>query len=88
VAIGFSLSEVQRILRQRDGGSAPCRGVRALADEKLAELDRRIAEMTAMRKELAGIIEQWDERLAVTAEGQPARLLESIVNDERGRKTP
>jgi DNA-binding transcriptional MerR regulator len=88
VAIGFSLSEMQRILRQRDEGSAPCRGVRALAEDKLVELDRRIAEMTVMREELVGIIEQWDVRLAVTAEGQPARLLESIVNDERGRKTP
>jgi DNA-binding transcriptional MerR regulator len=88
VAIGFSLAEVQRILRQRDGGSAPCRGVRAMAGEKLAELDRRIAEMIAMREELVAIVEEWDSRLAVTTEGEPARLLEGIVNvAQRGRTT-
>src|SRR5262245_36797423 len=33
IAIGFSLAEVERILRQRDGGSPPCRTVRALAGQ-------------------------------------------------------
>jgi len=77
LAIGFSLSEVARILRQRDGGTPPCRSVRALAGEKLAALDRRIAEMTAMREELAAMLDEWDARLAVTRDGEEARLLES-----------
>ncbi|HEX2836413.1 MAG TPA: heavy metal-responsive transcriptional regulator [Thermoanaerobaculia bacterium] len=89
VAIGFSLVEVQRILRQRDGGAAPCRGVRAMAGEKLTDLDRRIAEMTAMREELVAILQQWDARLAGTADGEPARLLESILdNESTGRTKP
>jgi MerR family copper efflux transcriptional regulator len=78
LAIGFSLAELARILRQRDGGTPPCRGVRALAGEKLDELDRRIGEMTAMRAELAGIVEEWDERLAATRDGEPALLLEQL----------
>jgi DNA-binding transcriptional MerR regulator len=78
LAIGFSLAELARILRQRDGGTPPCRNVRALAGEKLADLDRRIAEMTAMRAELAGIDEEWDERLAATREGEAALLLERL----------
>ncbi len=87
VAIGFSLAEVQRILRQRDGGSVPCRGVRAMAGKKLEDLDQRIAELAAMRVELDAIIEDWDARLAVTAEGEPARLLEGIATVERERMT-
>lgn len=78
VAIGFSLEELARILRQRDSGAAPCRGVRDLAGEKLAELDARIAEMTAMRDGLRQIIEEWDERLGATRDGEPARLLETL----------
>lgn len=78
VAIGFSLEEIARILRQRATGKAPCRTVRSLAAEKLTELDRRIAEMTAMRDELRNIIEEWDVRLASTPVGEPARLLETI----------
>ena len=76
LAIGFSLAEVARILSQRDGGSPPCRTVRALAGEKLDTLDRRIAEMTAMREELAQMIDQWDARLAATRDGEEAHLLE------------
>lgn len=78
LAIGFSLEELARILRERDGGAAPCRGVRALAETKLAELDRRIAELQALRGELAKVVTEWDERLAVTRDGEPARLLEAM----------
>src|SRR6185295_14276102 len=60
LAIGFSLAEVARILRQRDAGSPPCRNVRALAGEKLADLDERIAAMTAMREDLVEMLSEWD----------------------------
>lgn len=80
IAIGFSLAELARILCQRDEGTPPCRGVRALAGEKLAELDRRIAEMQAMRDELAEIVEEWDGRLAATRDGEAAFLLEGLRN--------
>jgi hypothetical protein len=46
--------------------------------EKLTELERRIAEMTAMRDELRNIIDEWDTRLDATPEGEPARLLERL----------
>lgn len=78
ITIGFSLEEIARILRQRTSGKAPCRTVRSLAGEKLSELDRRIAGMTAMRDELRNIIDEWDARLASTPEGEPARLLEQL----------
>lgn len=81
LAIGFSLPELARILRQRDAGGAPCRGVRALAGEKLAEFDRRIEELTAMRGELANLLTEWDARLAATRDGEPAHLLEGLRKD-------
>lgn len=86
LAIGFSLEEMARILRQRDAGVPPCRSVRAMAEEKLADLDRRIAETVAMRDELAGILEQWDAKLATTSDGEPALLLQSLIHtDHDGR---
>lgn len=78
LAIGFSLAEIRRILGERDTGKPPCRGVRALAEEKLADLGRRIDEMTAMREELVKIVSEWDERLAATRDGEPAHLLENL----------
>ena len=82
LAIGFSLAEVTRILRQRDGGAPPCRTVRALAGEKLEDLDRRIAELTARREELAKLLEEWDGRLARTADGEAALLLQQLKGNE------
>lgn len=87
IAIGFSLDEIARIFRKRDAGSPPCREVRALAGEKLADLDRRIAELAALRDELTGVVAQWDVRLAATRDGEPARLLESI-NEGEPREDP
>ena len=53
--------------------------MRALAERKLAELDARIAEMSALRETLAATIRDWDARLERTAEGEPALLLESLT---------
>jgi DNA-binding transcriptional MerR regulator len=79
VALGFTLDELSRILRQRDSGRAPCREVRALAERKLAEIDRRLAEMHALRETLSATVASWDVRLAATPAGQRACLLESLI---------
>jgi MerR family transcriptional regulator, copper efflux regulator len=78
LAIGFSLDELKKILRQRDAGTPPCGNVRAMAGEKLADLDRQIAEMIAMRADLARILEEWDARLSATADGESAHLLQNL----------
>ena len=84
LAIGFSLEELARVLRQRDAGTPPCRNVRAMVGEKLADLDRQIAEMISMRNEMARIVEEWDARLSSTRDGEPAHLLQSLTKkDER-----
>lgn len=84
LAIGFSLEELARVLRQRDAGTPPCRNVRAMVGEKLADLDRQIAEMISMRDEMARILEEWDARLSSTRDGEPAHLLQSLTKkDER-----
>jgi MerR family copper efflux transcriptional regulator len=78
LAIGFSTEELARILRQRDRGCAPCHEVSELAGAKLAQLDRQIAELTALRATLARSLRAWKRRLG-KANGSPARLLESFV---------
>jgi MerR family transcriptional regulator, copper efflux regulator len=78
VAIGFSLAELADLLRERDRGAAPCRRVRKMAGEKLAELEQRIAELTAMRDEMKALVEQWDIRLAAAHDAEPAFLLQSL----------
>ena len=51
--LGLSLGEIKEIVGVWGGGERPCRHVRARLDAKLAELDRRIAELTAFRDALS-----------------------------------
>ena len=85
IAIGFSLAELARILHVRDHGGAPCRQVHALAIEKLAQLDRQISDLVALRDQLRSIVEQWGKRLNRTPEGQRAGLLEALLRPSSGQ---
>jgi DNA-binding transcriptional MerR regulator len=79
MALGFSLVEISKILAVRDRGGVPCRQVQALAVQKLAELDRRIEDLVTLRGHMKEIVNQWEERLNITPDGQPARLLETLI---------
>lgn len=52
-ALGLSLEEIREILNVRSSGELPCGCVREVAGRRVAELDRRIAEMVRMRGDLA-----------------------------------
>jgi DNA-binding transcriptional MerR regulator len=58
--LGFTLDEVESLLHLADGGPDSCHGARHLATDKISDLDRRIAQLTAMRQSL--------QRLVVTCE--------------------
>lgn len=85
LAVGFTLDELARVLKVRDGGAAPCRKVRALAAEKLAEVEERLAELTELRAELRSTLDEWDARLARTSDGGRAGLLESLAAKGGGK---
>lgn len=86
LAVGFTLDELARILKERETGRAPCRTVRELAAAKLAEVEERLGEMKAVRDELRATLKDWDERLAQARAGAPARLLEALAADGGQRK--
>ena len=48
-SFGFSLRDIAAILAARDGGTPPCDDVLSLLVHRLADLDRRIADMLALR---------------------------------------
>lgn len=66
--LGFTLDEISRLLGPAGHGDA---GLSAHAGAKLAEIDRRIADLTAHRQILAAAIEAGCDDLAVCAK-QPA----------------
>jgi DNA-binding transcriptional MerR regulator len=78
VALGFTLDELASIVKVRDRGGVPCGTVRALAAEKLALIEERLAEMEDARDRLRGVLERWDGLLAVTPRGGRAALLDAL----------
>jgi DNA-binding transcriptional MerR regulator len=50
--LGLSLEEIAEILRVRDQGQPPCAYVRDVITEQLRSIERRIAELRALRGEL------------------------------------
>src|SRR5262245_63265904 len=46
--LGFSLDEVESLLELADGGPESCDGARQVAKRRMAELERRIADLSAM----------------------------------------
>jgi DNA-binding transcriptional MerR regulator len=85
LAVGFTLDELARILSERDKGGAPCREVRKLAGEKLAEIEEQLKTQMALRDELRAVISEWDERLSNTGPGVKAGLLESLPNGKSSK---
>jgi DNA-binding transcriptional MerR regulator len=86
LAVGFSLAELAQILRTRDRGGAPCHEVREMATGKLAQLERQLAEMTALRDHLRELLIQWDDRLRSTPTGGRALLLEALGEAPPGKR--
>jgi len=78
MAIGFTLRELARILRVREKGGAPCHEVRALAAQKLADLDRQLTDLGALRDHLAHLLGDWDTKLGTVPRGARAHLLEAL----------
>lgn len=54
--LGFSLAQIQALLGLWQDRARPSREVRALAQNHLAELDAKLAELQAMRATLAELI--------------------------------
>jgi DNA-binding transcriptional MerR regulator len=78
LVVGFSLDDLKRVLAMRDRGGAPCRSVRALVDQRLDGLNRRIEELIALRDELRDLMSEWDARLKGMPSGERAHLLETL----------
>lgn len=58
--LGFSLAEIQRLLRLGDPQS--CGEARALASEKLALVESRVADLERLRSVLKNLIGRCDQR--------------------------
>jgi DNA-binding transcriptional MerR regulator len=58
--LGLTLSEIAEILAFREREERPCEYVLGVLDRQVADLDRRMAEMTALRHELISLKDKAD----------------------------
>jgi Cu(I)-responsive transcriptional regulator len=56
--LGFSLDQVRALLDLSDDRDRPCEAIDAIARTHLAEVDRKIADLRALRRELGNMIDQ------------------------------
>jgi MerR family copper efflux transcriptional regulator len=78
LAVGFTLGELARVLKERDRGGAPCRAVRDLLSTKLAGLEEHLRALRRARTELRALTCDWDARLARVSPGRRAGLLDAL----------
>lgn len=58
--LGFSLDQVRALLGLSDDKSCDCAGIDRIANQHLLEVDRKIADLRALRRELKAVIDSCD----------------------------
>jgi Hg(II)-responsive transcriptional regulator len=79
--LGFSLQEIEALLDLAAGGPESCDAVRAMAGEKLVQLERKIADLGAMRESLRQLVATCDR----SRDKRVCPLLEAIGDEAGGR---
>lgn len=60
--LGFTLEEIREVLAIRRRGEVPCSHVRSLLRQKAAELDRKLADLVALRRRIRRSLARWGRR--------------------------
>ncbi len=83
--LGFSLPEIRQILEQADDHHSPCPMVRDVFTQRLAEVEREIAELQLLRKRMVSALSAWQEMPDGTPDGHTiCRLIEHWDNPSAG----
>lgn len=74
--LGLSLAEIREIVAIRQGGRPPCDHVHRLLRDKLAELDRKLADLLEVRTRIRRSLAAWGR-----APARPAAVCAHIEGD-------
>lgn len=77
--LGLSLTEIGQLITLRSGGTPPCQELKAMVAKHLRQLDQQIAQLQALRRELAIQEAELEAKLPKTAEPPPDSLCNGIV---------
>jgi MerR family transcriptional regulator, mercuric resistance operon regulatory protein len=59
--LGFTLDDIEELLHLADGGPAPCDEAKTMARARVADLQRRIADLAGMRDALTRLVDTCDQ---------------------------
>lgn len=79
--LGFTLGEIQALLRLRNDHKAACSDVRASASAKIADIEEKIAHLQAIKKALGILVKSCTSRGST----RECPILEAI--EQSGRRT-
>ena len=80
--LGFTLGEVAELMTLRDGKGRRRSEVRALAEAKMRDIDRKLAQLQAMRSALYGLVES-----CACRDGRPACPILEALDDAHEEAT-
>lgn len=72
--LGLRLREIRQLLEAHDAGVCPCEPAEPMLHQHLADLDREIERLTALRRELARLLEAMPEACPPPAPDRPPSL--------------
>ena len=76
-ALGLQLDEIKHVLSLAARGTSPCGRVQSALAEKLADVDRRLAELQSFRDELARLTERGQPSPMTVDAAQICAIVES-----------
>ncbi|MBT2492921.1 heavy metal-responsive transcriptional regulator [Streptomyces sp. ISL-96] len=82
--LGLSLKEIKGILDLQRQGQQPCALVTGLLDEHLAEIDQRIADLTALRETLQTARDRADQAAGRGEPGVICHIIEAAPTTAKG----
>ncbi|MFZ0285075.1 MAG: heavy metal-responsive transcriptional regulator [Terriglobales bacterium] len=88
LGIGFTLKELAEVLKARDAGSAPCRRVYQLAQERLKRVEADIEALKYRQRYLKRVLSDWERRIGGVGPGQKSDLLHSLADVPKNSGLP
>lgn len=81
--LGFSLPEIRSILGQADEHHSPCPMVREVFEERLAQVEKEIAQLQQLRERMESALSAWRDMPDGTPDGHTiCRLIEHWDDDQ------
>lgn len=81
--LGFSLPEIRKILEQADEHHSPCPMVRDVFENRLADVEKEIAELQQLRERMKNALAAWQAMPDGTPDGHTiCRLIEHWDDDQ------